>query len=324
MNNYTRPDGRRAVATVGTFDGIHRGHQQLLARLREVAIETGAEPVLITFHPHPRVVISPDNIPPLLTTLEEKKRFIPDFHSGTVLVIRFDEYIENLSARQFVKDILVEQVGVEHLIAGHDHTIGKDRRGDTAELVRLGAEFGFDVEVVTPVLHDNEPVSSSSIRSAMLSGDYEKAVDLLGHDYAIYGQVERGLGLGRRLGYPTANVRYDLRKLLPAEGVYSCWSEIEGKSYYGMMFIGQNHFNPQARITVEVNLFDYDEDIYDRFITVYPIQYIRSSERYDSTDLLVKQLSLDEQIVRALYDEEKDNDSNKRAQGSNCCGQSTA
>ncbi|HKK20162.1 MAG TPA: riboflavin biosynthesis protein RibF, partial [candidate division Zixibacteria bacterium] len=264
LQNYHREPGQSTVVTIGTFDGIHRGHQEILRQVQEESRRLGLEPVLITFDPHPRVVVTPENIPLLLTSIEEKEKFIPDFFEGTVLIIEFNESIKELSAEEFIRTILVETVGAKKVIVGYDHAFGKNRSGNIQSLEMYGEKYGYEVDVVGPVLLKNEPVSSSRIRRAIQNNEYHNALELLGHDYAIYGTVERGIGLGRRLGYPTANVRYSIRKLLPAEGVYVCWAQIGDETRDGMMFIGRNHFNPAQRITVEANLFEFDRDIYDQ------------------------------------------------------------
>jgi len=312
------------VATLGTFDGIHLGHQAILKRVNEESERLGVPSVLITFHPHPRVVLSPSSIPLLLTTLEEKEVFIPDFFKGTVLILEFNEQLKNLTADEFVQQILVDRLGVKKLIVGHDHALGKDRTGNIDRLRELGQMHEFEVEVVGPVLFKDTPVSSSRIRTAMYNRKFSAALDLLGHDYAIYGIVERGLGLGRRLGYPTANVAYNHRKLLPPEGVYSCWCEVDGVSHPGMMFIGQNYFNPQARITVEANIFDFDRDIYDQGIVVYPNHFIRSNQRFESTEDLVAQLERDKKQISQILKEESDDVAGQRKKSSGDRSESAA
>lgn len=283
--------------TIGTFDGIHLGHQEIFRRVRQRADQLGLRPIFITFNPHPRVVISPDKVPMLLTTLEEKKRFVPHFFDGEVLVLEFDEALRNLSAEQFVSDVLVKTVGLKHLVIGYDHTLGKDRDGNTRELERLGQRLGYDVEIVKPVFYNDAAVSSTRIRNALIAGQYDDALKLLGHDYAIYGQVVKGIGLGRELGYPTANIDYGQRKLLPAQGVYACWAQLGDEELNGMLFVGRNHFNPVDAITVEVNLFDFDRDIYDKYVTVHPTQFIRQNRQFESREALVAQIDLDKKQV---------------------------
>ena len=300
LENYKPQSDHPTVATIGTFDGIHLGHQELLRQVRVKASETGSNPLLITFHPHPKVVVSPDDYPMLLTTIEEKGQFVPDFFDGQVLVLEFNEELQKLSAEDFVR-IMVDKLGISRLIVGYDHAFGRNRSGDTRELIELGHKYGFEVDIVDPVIVDGTPVSSSRIRKAMQSNCFSEAVRLLGHEYAIYGTVERGIGLGRKLGYPTANVKYSDRKLLPPEGVYSCWTEIEQETKYGMMFIGRNHFNPIERISVEANLFDFDRDIYDQELIVYPISYIRPNQRFDSKEALIDRIAKDKKEVMKLF-----------------------
>jgi len=301
LENYRPASDRPTVATLGTFDGIHLGHQELLRLVRVQADESGYNPLLITFHPHPKVVVSPGDYPMLLTTIEEKGKFIPDFFDGQVLILEFNEALRKLSAEEFVR-IIVDKLGVSRLIVGYDHAFGRNRSGDTRELTELGRRFGFEVDVVDPVMFENAPVSSSRIRQAMKENRFSEAVRLLGHEYAIFGIVERGIGLGRKLGYPTANVAYSHRKLLPPEGVYSCWAEFGQETKYGMMFIGRNHFNPVEKVTVEANLFDFDRDIYDQEMIVYPIKYIRPNRRFDSKEKLIEQIEKDKEEVLKLID----------------------
>jgi riboflavin kinase/FMN adenylyltransferase len=296
-----------AVATVGTFDGIHRGHQEIFRRVASESSRMGMEPVLITFHPHPRVVVTPENIPLLLTTIEEKEIFLKDFYAGQVLLLEFNDQLKQMTAEEFVKKILVDTVHARKMIVGYDHALGKNRSGDVVELTKLGQKYGFEVEVVGPIMDDSKPISSTRVRKALQENRLQEAIRLLGHGYAIAGNVERGIGLGHKIGYPTANVNYSARKLLPAEGVYSCWAQIGDTDFDGMMFIGRNHFNPQERISVEANLFDVDEDLYGQQMIVYPTHYIRENRRFESTDDLVRQIEHDKQEILRIIDKEKKN-----------------
>ncbi len=305
------------IATIGTFDGIHRGHREIFRRVREQSERENARAVLITFHPHPRVVVTPDNVPLLLTTIEEKEKFIPDFFDGKVLVLDFNEELKNMPADRFVRDILVDRVGIRKLIVGYDHALGKNREGNIAALQALGAKYGFEVEVVGPVVEDGQPVSSSRIRRALQESRFDEAIRLLGHEYAIYGTVVRGIGLGRKLGYPTANVAYNQRKLLPHEGVYACFAQIGDEEFDGMMFIGRNHFNPNAGVTVEANLFDFDRDIYGQEMIVYPIRYVRMNQRFESKEALVEQIGKDKEIVLNILKQEKRYAAQQGAQSQN-------
>ena len=318
IENYKTTGKLSAVATLGTFDGIHLGHQAILEQVQEEATEHSLMPVLITFNPHPQVVLNPEKAPLLLTSFEEKEQFIPDYFKGRVLALTFDDKLRNMSAEDFVKSILVDKVGVKTLIVGYDHALGKNRQGDAKELQRLGEKFGFEVRIVGPVMHDGQPVSASRIREAMKSGNFDDAVELLGHHYAIFGTVVRGMGLGKKLGFPTANVDYNERKLLPPDGIYACWAKVDGQDLNGMMFIGQNHFNPESGKSVEANLFDFDRDIYDEGIFVYPTHFIRENRKFSSTNELIAQMKKDKELVLNIIKKEKENASRERAQSSNC------
>ncbi len=304
LNNLPAP--QPSVVTVGTFDGIHLGHQAIFRRVRQVADEYGLRPILVTFHPHPRELVSPHDKPMLLTSLTEKELFVPCYFEGTVLVMPFDRQLMNLGPDEFVRNVLLDKIGLKKLVVGYNHALGKNRAGTIDELTRLSSKYDFDVEVVEPIIHDGAKVSSSRIRRAMTLGRYSQARELLGHEYAIAGMVERGIGLGRQLGYPTANIRYGERKLLPPEGVYACWTEIGDEKKSGMMFIGQNHFNPVARVSVEANLFDFDRDIYDRELVVYPTEFVRRNRLFKERDALIEQLKQDKiQVLEILRRGEK-------------------
>jgi riboflavin kinase/FMN adenylyltransferase len=319
LENYWSENSISTVATIGTFDGIHLGHQAILEQVQIEAVKEGLEPVLITFDPHPRVVLTPDNVPQLLTSIEEKEQFIPDYFGGKVLVLKFDESIRNLTAEEFVKSILVEKIKVKKLIVGYDHALGKNRQGDARELKRLGQKYGFEVEMVGPVIHDEKPISSSRIRAAMQNGDFDEAVQLLGHHYAIYGKVVRGMGLGKKLGFPTANVDYNEMKLLPPDGIYGCWAKVGQEDLNGMMFIGKNYFRADGGKSVEANLFEFDRDIYDEGIFVYPTHFIRENRKFNSTEELKAQMKKDKELVLSILKKEQENASRSRAQSSNCC-----
>jgi len=318
IENFARAaDGRPVIATIGTFDGIHLGHREIFRRVRAQGERDNARAVLITFHPHPRVVVTPQNVPLLLTTIEEKEKFVPDFFEGNVLVLEFNEHLKNMPADRFVRDILIDRIGVRKLIVGYDHAFGRNREGDIPFLQRIGAKLGFEVEVVAPVVVDGQPVSSSRIRRALQENRFGEAIRLLGHEYAIYGTVERGIGLGKKLGYPTANVAYNPRKLLPHDGVYACYAHVGSEEFDGMMFIGRNHFNPENRITVEANLFDFDRDIYGHEIIVYPMRHVRENRRFESREALVAQIGKDKEVILDIVKKEKRYAAQQGAQSQN-------
>jgi len=317
LENYEAPEGQAVVATIGTFDGIHRGHQKILGRVLSHAAQLNAEPLVITFDPHPRTLVTPGEAPLLLTTLPEKERYLGRYFRGMVLTLQFNAALQNLSAADFVRDVLVSRLGLKQLVVGADHAFGKDRSGNIDELRRLGAQFDFQVDVVEPVVLDSERVSSTKVRRQLEGGDLGRAVDFLGHSYAILGMVEKGIGLGHKLGYPTANIGYGGRKLLPPQGVYACRAQVGERRKEGMLFIGRNHFNPEVRITVEANLFDFEEDIYDQELIAYPIRFVRPNRKFESTEALVDQIKLDKQEVLRILEKENQNVSDQRAESPN-------
>lgn len=319
LEQFRREQGLKLVATIGTFDGIHLGHQEILKAVCDEAKTAKQPALLITFDPHPKQVISPDSAPKLLTSLEEKRQFIPDFFGGQVLILNFNQQLREMTAERFVADILVERLGVARLVVGYDHALGRNRSGNISELTKLSKKYSLEVRIIGPVLADGQPVSSSRIRQAMQEDRYDEALAMLGHDYAIFGTVERGIGLGHKLGFPTANVAYDSLKQLPPEGIYSCRAVVENKEVRGMMFIGRNHFDPVERISVEANLFDFDQDLYGSKIAVYPGQLLRQNRKFDNTDDLTKQLLIDKKQVEEIFEKEKMDANQQRAKSSNRC-----
>ncbi len=302
LDNFTAPDAGTTV-TIGTFDGLHRGHQAIFDRLRSAA-GTSQIPLIVTFDPHPRVLLSPTAAPMLLTTLLEKRRILEDSADLATLVLPFTPLLRELTAEQFVIDILLARLGMKHLVVGYDHAFGRDRGGTPEALEALGRQHGFEVSVVSPVDTGDRPISSTRIRNALVEGRFSEARELLGRPYLVMGTVGRGIALGRKLGYPTANLIVDRRKLLPAEGVYACRAELADGQKSGMLFIGHNYFNPDAGVTVEVNLFDFDRDIYDQSVAVALSHFIRENRRFETTDELVKQIENDKRNVIALLDQE--------------------
>jgi riboflavin kinase / FMN adenylyltransferase len=319
IDSIARLGQAERVVTIGTFDGVHLGHQTILAKLVEQVQKNKLQPIVVTFDPHPRTLTSPGEMPSLLTTLDERTALISKYFDGDILVLEFNRELMNMPADQFAKVILSDSLGAKSLIVGSDHAFGKDRSGHPQELTEFGKRLGFSVTIVEPATHDGKPISSTRIRKALLAGDLALASAMLGHSYPISGIVERGLGLGRKLGYPTANLHVESMKLLPPQGVYSCCADLDGRKLRGMMFIGDNYLNPERRITVEANLFDFDEDIYDSVLTVYPGFHVRANRRFQSIEDLVAQISEDKRIIMNRMIEEKQYVSDQRAKSSHYC-----
>jgi riboflavin kinase/FMN adenylyltransferase len=288
------------VATLGTFDGFHLGHRSIFDALGRQARNMSLPPVAITFHPHPRVIVTPDSPPLLLTTPEEKIDILSERFDGSLVFLRFDDYLRKMSAEQFAENVLIKRFDIKALVVGFNHSFGHNRSGTTDQLHKIGEERGFGVEVVGPVKYKDTPISSSRIRRAIREGDWDDAVAMLGHPYPIHGVVTRGLGHGRKMGWPTINLSWEKRKLLPKEGVYSCMASVNGDSFKGMMFIGINMLNPEKTVSVEANLFDFDRSVYEKEATLYPKHFIRANARFESADLLAEQIARDKRKILDL------------------------
>ena len=288
------------VATLGTFDGFHRGHAAIFEQLSRTAEAQHLPAVAITFHPHPRVLVTPDDPPQLLTTPEEKIELLTDAFDGSLVFVTFDDFLRRMTAEQFAREILLGQFEIRSLVVGYNHSFGHLRSGNIDNLATIAAKGGFDLQVTGPVTFRDIPISSSRIRRVVKSGDWDDAVSMLGHPYPIRGKVIRGIGQGRKMGWPTINLAWPERKLLPMAGVYSCSAAAVGAEYRGMMFIGVNMLNPHQVLSVEAHLFDFDGEVYDAEATIYPLHFIRPNVRFDTIDALSRQIAKDKETVLKL------------------------
>jgi len=288
------PFDRHSVVTVGTFDGVHVGHRAIIERMQLYAREHAARTVIVTFDPHPRLVLTRSSQPPigLLTTLSEKHALLQQLGIDILVVLPFTFEFAQTPASEFVQRVLVERIGVEHLVIGHDHSFGKDRAGNEELLRRLGQQFGYSVERVDPVSLDGEVVSSTKIRAALQNGQLEKANLMLGYTYSVEGIVVHGDGRGRRLGYPTANIELlDPHKLLPASGVYCVSALLDGLQRKGMANIGvRPTFTDSAHLRLEAHFFDYSGYLYDQKIVLRFHKYVRAERKFESVDMFWSQL----------------------------------
>lgn len=305
INNFG-DNKREVVATIGTFDGLHQGHQEILRQLMEAAQKKNMDAVAITFEPHPRVLVTPDDPPPLLSTWVEKVKLFSKYMSGRLLVLDFNTELMNLTAEEFIKNYLTKKLNLKKLVVGYDHAFGKNRSGTINDLMNLSKVYGFELSVVNPIIVNDRPISSSRIRRLIAENDLPQALEMLNHPYPIGGEVIKGIGLGKKLGYPTANIDFLPRKLLPVDGVYSCDVEYGKKMYDGMMFIGKNHFDPNKEKSVEVNIFNFDKDIYGEELTCYPKVYVRENRKFENTEQLVAQIAKDKENVLKLINKGDD------------------
>lgn len=286
-----------AVVTSGTFDGVHIGHQTILNRLNEVAKKTNGESVLLTFFPHPRMVLQEDAELKLLNTIEEKTELLEKAGVQHLIIHPFTKEFSRTSSLEFVRDILVNQIGTKKLVIGYDHHFGRNREGSFEHLKEFGPVYGFDVEEISAQDIDNVNVSSTKIRKALVAGDVKTANSYLGHTFQLSGIVVHGKQIGRELGYPTANV--DLQnnyKLIPANGVYAVTAKVNGNSFEGMLNIGTRPTidDNDGELSIEVNLFNFNEDIYGESISLSLIERIRDEKKFENKEELIAEMEKDQ------------------------------
>ncbi len=300
----------KAVVTIGTFDGVHIGHQKIISRLQEIARQKGGETVILTFFPHPRMILHPeDKGLKLITTMQEKAERLEKLGIDHLIITPFTRDFSNLSPQEYIGEILVDKIGTRHIVIGYDHRFGKDREGGLEHLQGFSKEYGFEVEEIPEQDINDVAVSSSKIRNAILSGDVKTATDFLGYPFHLTGKVIRGDQIGRTLGFPTANLFVEeAYKLVPADGIYAVnvliGVENQGKEKYnGMAYIGHRPTINGMTHNIEVNIFDFDQDIYGDTIRMNFLHYIRGDEKFSSLDSLKVQLAEDEKSVRTILSE---------------------
>ena len=291
--------GPGLVATVGSFDGLHRGHWEVLRTTAEHAGALGAASLLVTFEPHPLAVVNPTLAPPLLTTPIERWELLAQSPIDRVAVVGFTPAVASLSPDAFVHEILLGRFGIRALVVGHDHRFGRRREGNVETLRRLGARSGFAVHSVPPVLMGGQPVSSGRIRDAVAGGDLMAAAEGLGRRYSAVGRVQPGAGRGRVLGVPTINLRLpDARKLLPPDGVYAGWVEWPGGRRQAMMNLGPRPTFGEHGRALEAHLFDFEGDLYGSLVKMEWVARLRAVRRFAGPDELAAQLAVDAHAAR--------------------------
>jgi riboflavin kinase/FMN adenylyltransferase len=289
------------VVTVGTFDGVHRGHRQVLEEIGRRAERVGGRSILVTFHPHPLRIVRPEHAPPLLTTVTEKRDILAQSGLEYVVFVPFTRTLQRYSARRFVEEILVRRVGMRELVIGYDHGFGRDREGSVGTLRQIGQEMGFDVDVVQAVEVDGEPISSSRIRRLLGDGDVGAGNRLLGRSYTVDGVVVRGERKGRELGFPTANIQVaDPEKMLPREGIYAVHGWVRGERIPGLLHLGPRPTFAGFAPSVELWLMDWSGDIYGDRVRVEFVERIRDILPFTSAAALVQAMHADEQRGREI------------------------
>jgi riboflavin kinase/FMN adenylyltransferase len=286
---------KNAVVTSGTFDGVHVGHAKILSRLREIAAKTNGETVVITFWPHPRLVLHPEETSlKLLNTFEEKAELLKSESIQHLVRIPFTKEFSQLTSEQFITQILVNTIGTKKLVIGHDHHFGKNREGSFEQLKLNASKYGFEVEEIPRQDVDHVGVSSTKIRHALENGDIETATHFLGHPYSIAGRVVIGDKLGRILGFPTANIEIETSyKLIPADGIYAVTIDYGHEKLKGMLYIGNRPTINGVRRNIEVNIFDFDKDIYGDSLTIFFHHLIRRDIKFNDLEELKNQLHKD-------------------------------
>ena len=291
-----------AVVTSGTFDGVHVGHQKIFSRLREIASRNFGETVVLTFWPHPRLVLHPeDESLKLLNTFEEKADLLKDQGIQHLIRIPFTKEFSQLTSEQFIQEILVKTIGTRKLVIGYDHHFGKNREGSFEQLQLNAPRYGFDVEEIPRQEVDHVGVSSTKIRKALEEGDIETANHCLGQPYRLTGRVVSGDRIGHSLGFPTANIEIDTKyKLIPADGIYAVTVRHEHRQYGGMLYIGYRPTIHGTTRNIEVNIFEFNQDIYGESLTVHFHKLLRGDRRFNGLEEMKAQLQIDKEQALAV------------------------
>lgn len=290
------------TVAVGTFDGVHLGHQAILEEVKRRAVDSNAPSAVLTFSPHPRSLLSPPQ--PLLSSIEERIELISRHGLDYLLILRFDQNLASTEPEDFVVEVLHERLGVSQVVVGMSHGFGRGRRGDPFLLRSLGKELGFDVEVLEPVLVGGIPVSSGKIREVLRRGEVELARDMLGRHYAIWGTVSPGERRGRSLEYPTANLKVTTPgKLIPGRGVYAVSVKVQEDEHSGLMNIGVRPTYGEGPSSLEVHLLDFDRELYGEPLKVYFVQRLRDELRFATEKELTAQIGRDEEEARRILKE---------------------
>ncbi len=283
------------VFTVGMYDGVHSGHRAILKQLQEIAQANNAESSVLTFTPHPRFVLQEDCDLELLTTQNEKIDLLQDVGLDNLIIQPFSFDFSRMTSTEFVRDVLVNQLKIDHFLVGHDHQFGRNREGDFKQLQELADLYGFEVYQVNAIKEQEKPVSSTKIRKALKDGDMAYANQALGYPYRITGTVIKGDGMGRTMGIPTLNLKVDDKKLLPKEGVYGVKVHLEGEEYFGLMNIGRRPTFEKKEKRVEVFVLNYTGDAYGEKVVVEVLTYLREEQKFTSKQELIDQIEKDKQ-----------------------------
>ena len=293
----------QSVITIGTFDGVHVGHRAIVQRLVTAAKQQGLVSVVLTFFPHPRMVLQESTEMKQLNTLNEKIALLDNLGIDNLVVHPFDKEFSRLTAEEFVKKVLVDVFKIKKIIIGHDHRFGRNRTATIDDLINFGETHGFEVEQISAKEINEVSISSTKIRNALLEGNIELATNYLGYDYSLTGIIFKGKQLGRTIGYPTANITIEEDyKLIPNNGVYIAKSVLNGKTVFGMMNIGTRPTVDGTKQTIEINFFDFKQDLYEQKITISLLHRMRSEQKFESIDALKNQLGKDKKTALSFIE----------------------
>lgn len=306
MKIYSTPNSYPkfpSVITIGTFDGVHLGHKKIIKRLQNIALEKGLQSVILTFFPHPRMVLQTALEIKLLNTIEERQEILSNLGLDHLVIKEFTEDFSKLSAEQYVKDILVDELNAKHIIIGYDHRFGRNRRANIKDLITFGKQHSFKVEEISVKDVEDVAVSSTKIRNALNMGDIKTANTFLGYNYFLTGNVVKGKQIGKQIGFPTANINIkEEYKLIPKNGAYVVKSSIDGSIYFGMMNIGTNPTVDGTKQSIEVHFFNFDQDLYGKKLKIELLEPLRNERKFESLESLQDQLKIDKEIALKLID----------------------
>ncbi len=293
--NATKP----TIVTIGTFDGVHLGHCKILEQITKSAHSMHCESLVLTFFPHPRMVLQEDTEMKQLNTLDEKIELLDNLGIDNLIVHPFDKEFSRLTAEEFVKEVLVDVFKIKKIIIGYDHRFGRNRTATIDDLIQFGETYGFEVEQISAEEINEVSISSTKIRNALLEGNIELATRYLGYNYSLTGMISKGKQLGRTIGFPTANINIEEEyKLIPLKGVYIAKSVLNEKTFFGMMNIGTRPTVDGTTQTIEINFFDFKQDLYNQKITVSLLNRMRAEQKFESVEALKTQLGKDKLMAK--------------------------
>lgn len=295
--DITKFKAKKPVVTIGSFDGVHLGHIQVLNKLNKIAEDVNGESVIITFSPHPARVLHPNKKHVMLTTLDEKIVLLEKANVKHLIILEFNIGFSKMPYDKFVYEILVKKIGIHTFLLGYDNKIGKNKEGNFEQLKKQANKYKFNISIEKQVLINNDKLSSTQIRKLLNNGELLKASELLGYPYILSGKVVNGQKIGNKLGFPTANISPCKYKFIPANGVYAVKIEIDEKQYIGMLNIGVrptlHNDNDKKKVTIETHIFDFDKQIYNKQIKIYIIRKLRDEQKFETIDDLSIQLHKD-------------------------------